>query len=110
MQRRINALMVRSEARPRVSNHDPVDGADRGLGRYSDLLIVPQTVEITQNGLANPSRVEGSGVALDFLQSQIGRARPEEADRRHHDAHRRGDENEDAEGAGALEHEGDDEG
>ena len=46
----------------------------------------------------------------DLLQRQIGRARAEEPDRRHDDAHRRGDEDEDAEGAERVQNEGDDEG
>ena len=46
----------------------------------------------------------------DLLQREVSGPRPEDPDRRHHDRHRRGDEDEDAEGAEPVQHEGDDEG
>jgi hypothetical protein len=65
----------------------------------------------TSQPRVEPAKAEPRGPSAgDFLQSLIGRARPEEADRRHHHAHSRGNEDEYAEGARTLEHEGDDEG
>ena len=110
------------EAWTKVMNLDRFDLASRdepardggGVSRIASAgtAIAGETMTTGRAGRRLPrgSFHEAAGRPARSLQRQIGRARAENPDRRHHDRHRGGDEDEDAEGAEAVQDEGDDEG